>query len=241
MATSPNSLRSKPELAETYARLRRVKVSAGFLPTSRTELTEAIALLQPEETPEHLDKILAHQINHKVEAPIKAIATKVKSYADFAHKAYTDEFKLLELGKDLQLRLGSSSADPSKTMAAAGLTGIDGVPQLVRYYDLSQLVGPEPPTDFPFFPLYPTHRENSAAIDAYTAPTPAFVVANHIQQFTENVSLGDAQDVLRDADLDQQYRLDFWNQRLEEARTNNVGHTVLVSLIENGEVIVHQA
>lgn len=216
---------------DVYDRLAVVKDTAGFLPTTRGELTEAMSLLSFQEVPggaaAHLNEILLHQKRSASVDPQAAVRSVTNQYAGYARKARYDLTALTTLREELE----ESTGNPLTSVKEAG--AVTGLGQLARYKDITSLAGARDPDKFPFPPLYNGADNKRNAFDPYTAAQPDPLARERIVTVARAERLWHGRALVRGAIEDQQARFSFWVDRLQEARQHGAAKPVAAVALQN--------
>jgi hypothetical protein len=214
---------ARPELAR---RVTWLQDNHDFLPTSVGETNEAYSIINPatgyHDALTHLERIVGHQAKGIAKAPDDAVRVVTREYAEYAWKARVDGWQLRTLGKDLAERGGHDGqslhdADP-----------LNGVSQLIRYYDLSRLAQEGTVAIEPF--VRAESRERSA-LDPYTSSRPTKDMQAHLTGMAKIITVGRAKQLTEVAVTDQQAREAFWVERLREARGHKIARPIATTAL----------
>ena len=217
---------------ELSDRLRTIRDIHGFMPTSKTEINGAFGLLPFMETPggaaKHLNEILLHQKKARTDTPDAAVRSVTREYAGYAAKARADGSNLVYLRQELA---DLDDASNLKTLQSVGIQ--TGLPQFVRYYDLSRLANDGTVVVSPF-----TKRSDgkASALDPYTAPQPTKEMKLHMDKVAATTRVWDARKVVEGMISDQHNRFGFWTARLREARAHTLAAPVATAALQQLKV-----
>jgi hypothetical protein len=212
-----------PQTIEFIERLDTLRKTRGFMPTSLGEGNEAFALLSYIDTSAgsagHVNEILQHQIKHKekqeregrevkIEDPTAAVRSVTNEYAGYALRARTDVTALSALQTELA---DIQHANPFLSLRELNLQ--NGIRQLVRFVDLSNLAAGRPVDIRPFIIRADKRR---SALDPYIIPEPSREMLAHMDSVLGNTRLWQARRLVQPAINDQSNRRDFWTERVVE-------------------------
>ncbi len=219
--------------SEVLNRIRVLRGTHGFMPTSEGEANEAYSLLSfisvPGGAAKHLNEILRHQTSDSkkqvnTKDPTAAVRSVTSEYAGYAHKARADAFHLSALREELT-QLGPDSE--FKTLKSAHIQS--GIPQFVRYVDLRRLADDGTVAIEPFARRSDGRR---GALDPYTIAEPSPHMKQHIEVAAGSVRVWQARKMIGATISEQQHRKTFWVDRLHEARAHIVARPVAANALK---------
>jgi hypothetical protein len=105
---------------------------------------------------------------------------------------------------------------------------INGVSQLVRYYDLRRLAHEGTVAIEPFVRAEDRGR---SALDPYTTSRPSKAMQAHLEGMAKIITVGRAKQLTEVATIDQQAREAFWVGRLREARGHKVARPIATTAL----------
>lgn len=218
-----------PELP-LLERLEVMQRDYGFIPTTQDEVNVAIGLVAfqtaPGKTAKHLNEILKHQQGAQTTNPAQAVISVTAEYASFAHGAKGDLTQLSSLrGEVAELMNPKVSLIEELELATGGLR------QLVRHMDLRKYIASKGHETPQFELLKKATRtrgpgSNRAIIDVYSSLDLDHEVEGHLQEVLTDTKVGTARSLVDMAVLDQTNRLNFWTERLREARAHAVARPI---------------
>ncbi|HET6925093.1 MAG TPA: hypothetical protein VFH39_04645 [Candidatus Saccharimonadales bacterium] len=212
-APSPELLPPKVDLLD---RMYTLYATAGFYPTTRTEINEAFGLLDEGRpkvaTVRHLDDVYRHQLKADTNNPEAAVRNITRLYVNYAQKARADVGALVFLEREIH--------DPEVVNYRQSLREADIVPgraQLARFMDLRVLAQQQSDRNLLFSPLETGRKgRQQNAFDRYTAVQPDPEIQARIE-LVADMSIKNVMDILPAAINEQRARREFWIERLEGA------------------------
>lgn len=218
--------------AEVLNRVRTMRDTQGFYPTSEGEANEGFSLLsfldKPGATAKHLHEIQLRQINAQRKPgstadPAATIRAITQEYAGYAARARLDLSAIQQMGNELKL---IQHVSKFVSLQTAGVES--GIAQLTRFLDLRRLA------DEGVYSIPPFVRRKDgrrSALDPYTRAEPDAATREHLDRAAASVRIWQAEQLLPTLIADQKARKDFWVSRLVEAKQHMLARPVAASAL----------
>ncbi len=229
-----------PDTLDIPQRLLAVQSAAGFFPTTRRELHEAMTLFdyahKPAGAAGHLNEILLHQQKAQTHDPTAAVRSVVSEYAAYAKKARNDEAQQRTLREEMGDVSGNVLRSLGNAVVRAGLH--TGIGQLVRFHDLRAIAHGSKDVPTGFSPLDGLGNKRSTgkkepAADPYTILQPDAIVRSRIDDVLKTTRLWGGRLLVVAAQDDQANRRAFWTERLKESRSHLSARLIADAALEN--------
>jgi hypothetical protein len=233
-STSDNVPETPPKTTNRALRLGYMYRAYGFLPSSKDELTDAFGLAlylhKGEDAEDKLRVVHEHQVitlkgkDPKYdETANRTVRTIVRGYAGHYRRAGIAYAHLDRLSKNLAGTSGLSPESPETLVQVYSRDDI-AIQRLVEFADLRKMAEDGA-------------RDRNLKLDPlasnYNPNTKGTVVRSHIDDFMGNTTLYDAWRISDDAMADKFAKIEFWRDRLVEAKPDELaqilGSTALSS------------
>jgi hypothetical protein len=217
MPTSPES--DQKPFDNPFERLEAFQGARGFFPASYRELSEALALVDPNYSPQrggaarHLNEILFHQQNEtQSEDPSKAVRAVTQEYVAYFKLARGSYNYLKNLGEEVENV--SDSIKPTLSLARA-VGSNAGFGDLVHFVDLRRLAIEQTIVEGGIDPLGNEYLTN---------PTP--LVKDYIAESAQKLRIKEVRSLMPLSIADQRERASFWKARLEECQRHTLARPI---------------
>jgi hypothetical protein len=225
-----------PQTTNPIERINFTYKSQGFLPKTKDETTKAynliLAAARREGAGFNLGEIYGHEIirinegttDEAVVSSRRAMRAHVYAYRDFYYNAQANHGDLVELSKFISNQDPDETALTETMMSDYFTRNNPAITNIVRFIDLQALSeqhGKEKKTAFEFNPLTAD----------YNPETMNDKMKQHIDLFLETTLLINGWAVIDQAAEAEFSRMEFWNERLAEARpiteVHKIGNTAI--------------